>query len=252
MDLYYGTCGFPRSKKKLREMVNAVEVQQTFYKPPSLETLRKWREELGEEMRIHLKAWQLVTHPPTSPTYKRVGIRIPKEKVDKYGFLRLTDEVKEAWMKTVECAKALRGDFIVVQTPPSFGYSEENVRRAREFFKWARKSWERIAWEPRGTWREHLDAVKKIVEETGVIHAVDPFRLWPPRSGTEILYLRLHGRGGKEVNYRYKYTDEDLRELAEMIINVKPNEAHVMFNNVYMLQDALRFKELFDKLAREN
>ncbi len=231
--------------------MKAVEVQQTFYKPPSIDTMIKWREELGDEMKVHLKAWQLVTHPPSSPTYKRAKIVIPKDKWDKYGFLRLTEEVKEAWMETVERAKAVKGDFIVVQTPPSFGYSEENFERALQFFKWARETWPRIAWEPRGTWRERPDAVRKIVEETKIVHAVDPFRWWPPLSEGP-LYLRLHGKGGKEVNYKYKYTDEDLKELAEMIINSGREEAHVMFNNVYMLQDAVRFGEILNELARED
>jgi uncharacterized protein YecE (DUF72 family) len=44
------------------------------------------------------------------------------------------------------------------------------------------------------------------------------------------------------VNYRYKYTDEDLRELLQMVAGEK--EAYVMFNNVYSFEDAKRFKEM--------
>jgi len=248
VEIYYGTCGFPRSKRALKEKLKAIEVQQTFYKPPSLETLKRWREELAP-LRRHVKAWQLVTHPPSSPTYKRAGIIVPKDKYDKYGMLKLTEEVKDAWFKTVECAKTLEADFIVVQTPPKFGYSEENLRRALDFFEWAKESWKRIAWEPRGSWREHPEAVKKVVEEAGIVHAVDPFRWWPPLSGGP-LYLRLHGRGGKEVNYRYKYTDQDLMELVELILNSGREEAHVMFNNIYMFQDAVRFSEILEKLSK--
>jgi len=248
--VFHGTCGFPRTKRILREKLKAVEVQQTFYKPPPVETLKRWREELGG-LRIHVKAWQLVTHPPSSPTYRRAGLKVPPEKRDKYGLLQLTEEVKEAWMKTVEAAETLDADFIVVQTPPSFKYSEENERRVEKFFEWAKGSWKRIAWEPRGSWREHPDAVKRVVERVGVVHAVDPFKWWPPLSDGP-LYLRLHGRGKGEVNYKYKYTDEDLKDLALMILNSKREEAHVMFNNVYMFQDALRFYEIFEELARKN
>ncbi len=237
--IYVGTCGFPKARKKLKELIDAVEVQQTFYKPPGEETLRKWREELGE-MVLHVKAWQLITHPPSSPTYKRAKIKV--ENPENYGFLKLTKEVMEAWEVTVNAARVLEARVIVVQTPPSFGYNDENYERALKFFKWAKESWDLIAWEPRGSWREHKERVREIVEKTGIIHAVDPFRWWPPEGG-KIAYLRLHGKGKGEVNYRYKYTDEDLRELKEMIDKMD-KEVHVMFNNVYMLQDAIRFKEM--------
>ncbi len=237
--IFVGTCGFPRAKRKLRELIDAVEVQQTFYKPPNEETLKRWREELSD-MVIHVKAWQLITHPPNSPTYKKAGIKV--ERPENYGLLKLTDEVKKAWEVTVNAAKILNAKVIVVQTPPSFGYNNENYERAIKFFKWAKESWDLIAWEPRGSWREHKEKVREIVEETGIIHAVDPFKWWPPEGG-EIGYLRLHGRGRGEVNYRYKYTDEDLKELKKKVLELN-KETHVMFNNIYMLQDAIRFKEI--------
>ncbi|MCS7369608.1 MAG: DUF72 domain-containing protein, partial [archaeon GBS-70-058] len=61
------------------------------------------------------------------------------------------------------------------------------------------------------------------------------------------LYFRLHGIGGGEVNYRYKYTDEDLSKLKDMIMDYNVQgayEFYVMFNNVYMVEDALKFKSL--------
>jgi len=133
-----------------------------------------------------------------------------------------------------------------VQTPPSFGYSEENLRNALEFFRRASAPGKLIAWEPRGTWHEHPDAIRKIVEETGVIHVVDLLRRWPAVV-TETMYTRLHGLVGREVNYRYKYTDGDLEELARRVSRLCDEGAktvYVMFNNVYMFDDARRFKDI--------
>ncbi|WP_157058738.1 DUF72 domain-containing protein [Ignicoccus islandicus] len=238
--IYYGTCGFPKSKRVLREYINAVEIQQTFYNPPPLETLEKWRRELGDEINVHLKAWQLVSHPPTSPTYRRAKIVIPKDKLDRYGLLKLTEEVKEAWLKTVEAARAVKGDVIVVQTPPSFGYSKENLERAKNFFRWALTTWKRIGWEPRGTWVGRPE-VREIVD-MGIIHIVDPFKQWPPYY-EDIIYLRLHGKG----SYRYEYSEEELKDLIERIMETNASEVHVMFNNVYMMRDVVKFKRLLEE-----
>ncbi|MET1127893.1 MAG: DUF72 domain-containing protein, partial [Thermoproteota archaeon] len=63
-----GCCGFPLSRKRYFERFNVVEVQQTFYDPPSADTLRRWREEAPKGFVFTVKAWQAVTHPSSSPT----------------------------------------------------------------------------------------------------------------------------------------------------------------------------------------
>ena len=52
----------------------------------------------------------------------------------------------------------------------------------------------------------------------------------------EIGYFRLHG--GR--NYRHQHTDDELARLWEL----SGNEAYVLFNNIDMYDDALRFQEL--------
>jgi uncharacterized protein YecE (DUF72 family) len=66
--LKVGCCGFPRGRKEYFRQFRLVEVQQTFYKMPDLETAIKWRQEAPTDFEFTLKAWQLITHPPTSPT----------------------------------------------------------------------------------------------------------------------------------------------------------------------------------------
>ncbi len=239
-----GCCGFPVSRSKYYQEYRLVEVQQTFYKPPRLETLRKWREEAPPGFEFTVKAWQVVTHPPTSPTWRKAGLKVEKGKENRYGLLRPTEENFRAWEETLRAAEALDARIIVVQTPPSFGYSPENERNAIEFFRRASRPGIMIAWEPRGTWHEHPEAVRRIVEETGVIHVVDLLRRWPAVV-KETMYVRLHGLGGREVNYRYKYTDEDLRELASRVSKLCSEGArtvYVLFNNIYMFDDGRRFK----------
>jgi uncharacterized protein YecE (DUF72 family) len=104
-----------------------------------------------------------------------------------------------------------------------------------------------LGWEPRGDWLENPDKILDVVGRfRNVIHIVDPFRAKPSLIRDK-LYFRLHGIGGGEVNYKYKYTDEDLSMLREMIMdyNVRgASEFYVMFNNVYMAEDASKFKSM--------
>ncbi|AEM39591.1 protein of unknown function DUF72 [Pyrolobus fumarii 1A] len=240
-----GCCGFPVARARYFEQFRLVEVQQTFYKLPTRETLERWRREAPQDFEYTVKAWQVVTHPPSSPTWRKAGLKPEPGKEDRYGLLRPTPENFEAWKKTVEAADILNARIIVVQTPPSFGYSEENLRNALEFFREAAKYGKTIGWEPRGTWHEHPEAIRRIVEETGVIHVVDLLRRWPVVVG-RIAYVRLHGLGGREVNYRYKYTDQDLEELVarvKKLCSEGAEEVYVLFNNVYMFDDARRFRE---------
>jgi len=46
-----------------------VEVHQTLYKMPKLETALRWRKQAPSDLEFTIKAWQLITHPATSPTY---------------------------------------------------------------------------------------------------------------------------------------------------------------------------------------
>ena len=247
-----GCCGFPVARSRYYQAFKLVEVQQTFYKIPQLSTLEGWRKEAPEDFEFTVKAWQAVTHPPSSPTWRKAGIRVDPSKADRYGNLKPTPENFEAWEKTLEAAKVLNARIIVVQTPPSFGYSEENLRNALEFFRRARRDGVLIAWEPRGTWHDRPEAVKRVVEEANVIHVVDPLRRDPVAYG-EVVYFRLHGLGGREVNYRYRYTDEDLRRLAEKIASLPKSvrEVYVLFNNVYMFEDAQRFKRICSEYCGE-
>jgi len=243
-----GCCGFPVARKRYFATFKLVEVQQTFYKLPQESTLRKWREEAPTDFEFTIKAWQAITHPPSSPTWRKAGIKLEPGKEDRYGLLKPTPENFEAWEKTVEVAKILGAKIVVVQTPPSFKYSEENLRNAIEFFSKARKENIIIAWEPRGDWHDHPDAIREIVEKTGVVHVVDLLRREPVTVNEDIMYTRLHGLGGREVNYRYKYTDDDLAKLAKKIISLveehNVRQVYVLFNNIYMFEDAKRFREI--------
>ncbi len=241
-----GTCGWSArgGRKKYFEYFSVIELQDTFYRLPRESTARRWREQAPEGFEFTVKAWQAITHPPTSPTWRRAGVKVSEEERDKYGYFRPTDQVFEAWERTKRICEILKAKFVVFQTPASFGYSEENVRNVEAFFSSIDRGGLILGWEPRGTWHEHRGMLSRLLDRLDLVHVVDVLRRDPVRT-PGIAYFRLHGLGGREVNYRYKYTDEDLERLKNKVLKyAEEGDVYVMFNNVYMFDDALRFKRM--------
>ncbi len=140
-----------------------------------------------------------------------------------------------AWDNTIEIAEELNASIIVFQCPGSFKESEDNVNNMKEFFKRINNVQKKnylFAWEPRGGWNE--ETIKSLCEDLGLIHCVDP--LVNKSLHGKPKYYRLHGGKG----YKHKYTDAELQKAAKII----SSECYVLFNNMYMFEDALRFKEL--------
>lgn len=232
-----GCCGFPVAKQKYFETFKVVELQQTFYQPPEVSTIRKWRDESPSDFEYTLKAWQLITHEPGSPTYKKLKIKIPSSKEKNYGSFMLTEEVFSAWERTKEIADILKARIIVFQCPASFDSTGKNRRNLKRFFSSIRSDKYIFAWEPRGKWDEK--EIKSICQEIDLVHCVDPFKSKPTYG--RIRYYRLHGIGG----YRYKYTQDDLGVLKKL--DRKKIDSYYMFNNVYMHKDASEFKRLIEE-----
>jgi len=228
-----GCCGFPVSRKDYFQQFKLVEVQQTFYKMPGLEIAQRWRQEAPAGFEFTLKAWQLITHPPTSPTYCKAGIKILPGAEGRYGFFRPSDEVHQAWEETRRFAQALGARVILFQCPPSFKETVENVGNMRRFFQSVRDSGFQFVWEPRGGWSEAT--IKTLCSELELVHCVDPVE--NKSLYGEIQYFRLHG--GR--HYRHRYTKEELEQLKGTL---GEKETYVLFNNLNMHHDALAFDSL--------
>jgi uncharacterized protein YecE (DUF72 family) len=228
-----GCCGWPVARGRYTREFDLVEVQQSFYRLPRLATVERWRGEVPADFEFVLKAPQLITHDPASPTYRKLGRTLSEAQKRRYGFFRPTAEVAAAWRATLGLARALRSRLVLFQCPASFTPTAEHVRNLTRFFETIERGGLRLVWEPRGDWPD--DQVRALCRRLDLIHAVDPFQrasVWG-----EPAYHRLHGRGGA----RYRYTDEDLGELAR---RVGRGPAYVLFNNPVMWDDARRFRRL--------
>ena len=234
-----GCCGWTEAQSRYVRDFRAIELQTTFYQPPAPTVAARWRSLAPPGFRFCMKAWQLITHTPASPTYRRLKSPVAATETELYGSFRSTEQVWLAWERTREIASILDADVVVFQCPKSFVPTRENRRNLSRFFRDIDGDGRTLAWEPRGEdWNPEL--VRRLCAENGLIHCVDPFQS-DPAYGDD-LYWRLHGRTG----YRYRYTDADLAELrAKLDVRAQlPGLHYVMFNNMYSRQDALRFLEL--------
>jgi len=244
-----GCCGFSvrGGMKAYYERFKLVEVQSTFYKLPRISTVERWRENAPEDFEFTVKCWQVITHSSSSPTWRKAKLKL-EGNIQAYGMLKPTLENFDAWEKTRKVCDALRAKVCVVQCPPRFKFSEENISNLKGFFGSIDRSGIEIAWEPRGDWNLHLEEVGRLCEELDLIHVVDVLRRNPAFIG-DTLYFRLHGLNPREYDYKYKYRDEDLVRLKDKILGFEEegvNEVYVLFNNVWMAEDALRFIELLN------
>jgi uncharacterized protein YecE (DUF72 family) len=233
-DVRVGLCGFTMAFDDYVREFPVVEVQQTFYDPPSITLLQKWRAEAPTNFEFTLKAWQLVTHEGTSPTYRRLKRPLPEADKGRVGGFRTSPPVLRAWERTLECARALRATAVLLQCPRSFGPTESNVRRMQTFINTVERPEGRLLWEPRGDWPEAL--LRELCGELDLVHVVDPMQTESVTPHTT--YYRLHGTTGM----RHVHSDGELRELRDRVVD-RPSPS-VLFNNMPRVADAQRFIEL--------
>lgn len=237
--LWVGCCGWAAAHPRYFEQFRTIELQSAFYQPPAADLAEKWRREAPQDFRFCLKAWQLITHPASSPTYRKLKTPLAERSRAAVGTFQPTEEVWRAWEVTLGIARALGAAVIVFQCPASFRPTEQHVRNLEAFFHRVGRCPHLLAWEPRGDWPEEV--VRDLCTRLNLVHCVDPFAGKPLTRG--VRYFRLHGRGG----YRYQYSDRELRELRAQVMTDRSHEAYVMFNNVWMKDDAARFVGLMDE-----
>ncbi len=122
-----GTCGFGLAQAEYARAFPCVEVQHTFYQPPQLTTLERWRRQMPADFEFTLKAWQLITHDAHSPTYRRLKRKLSDTEKHDAGYFRATAIVREAWEMTLASANTLKARTILFQCPASFQQTEDNI-----------------------------------------------------------------------------------------------------------------------------
>lgn len=232
-----GCCGWADSQVQYFSQFPVIEIQSTFYDPPGSAVAARWRAIAPSGFEFCIKAWQLITHSASSPTYRRLRQPVSAKRRAFFGSFQDTDEVWQAWMKTLEIASAVGAGVVLFQCPASFRANPANIGNLSRFFQKIGPQPFRLAWEPRGLWPS--ETVRGLCAQHNLIHCVDPLTSAPEYQNE--CYWRLHGKG----SYSYRYTDEDLIGLKKLL-SLAPTgpQARILFNNVTMKEDATRFRRL--------
>ena len=229
-----GLCGWTVSQASYVGRFPLVEVQHTFYEPPSDAVLARWRAQVPAAFEFTIKAWQVVTHESGSPTYRRLKQPLPSSARGRVGAFRTTPPVLAGWQRTIDCARVLQATAVLLQCPKSFRPTSDNVRRMRAFLSQVERPAGRLLWEPRGQWPSEL--LVELCAELGLVHVVDPMQT--ETVTPEHTYYRLHGTTGA----RHEHTDAELRRLRDLVAG-RPSP-YVLFNNMPRTGDAERFLAL--------
>src|SRR5215207_1854210 len=141
-----GTSGFRLPQAEYAQLFTCVEIQHTFYQPPQLSTLERWRANAPGGFEFTLKAWQLITHEAKSPTYKRLKKTLTDVERKEAGYFKPSTIVREAWQTTLDCARALQAKTVLFQCPASFKPYRENIANLEKFFSRIERGELNFAW----------------------------------------------------------------------------------------------------------
>ena len=207
------------------ERFDTVELNNSFYRLPTPESLRAWRDSTPPDFHFAVKGSRFLTH-------------MKKLKDARDGLNR--------FLEAVEILDPKLGP-ILFQLPPNW---EINLDRLGDFLRLLPPD-RRCAFEFRNpTWNtaQTYDLLAQykagycIFDLAGYVS--------PSEVTTDFAYIRLHGPGGK---YQGSYSDETLQKWGDTIArwNERLSAIYVYFDNDeagYAAKDALRLKELTRKL----
>lgn len=237
MGVLVGCCGLAGlSLGEYAKRFSVLEVQSTFYRLPMKHTAEVWRK-TAPNLVFTMKAFQGVTHPSDSPTWRKAARELEGVDPAEVGLLKPSGFVKRAWERTVDIAMSLGAKVVVVQLPPSFVHSGSNLVRLKHFFSSVDFGFLSAVEFRHESWLTRLELAAESLKRR-VIVVTDPLKIAPPIQ--QVQYHRLHGTNGF-VNYRHRYTDDELRELGRRISGTN---AYVLFNNFSMREDAERFSRI--------
>lgn len=238
-----------------------VEVDSTYYYPPSEQAVDAWVNRTPDDFTFHVKAYSLLTKHPTRPNSLPKDLREESDKNRKGKFVyasHLPDEVMdEMWRRFAAALLPLHstGKLGVVhfQFPEWFlpgtesrNYIVECQERLHNY---------RIAVEFRNAlWLDdkHLERTVDFLESHDLpLTSVDMpqgFRSsMPPiavATSRELAYVRFHGRNTEEWDrpqeiatprFAYKYSQEELQGWVPRIkdLSAHAKEVHVLMNNCF-------------------
>jgi uncharacterized protein YecE (DUF72 family) len=250
-----------------------VEVDSTYYFPPSEDNALRWVERTPEHFTFNVKAFSALTGHPTKPGAIYKDLDVPGDKKNLYPD-DLEESVRdEIWARFLSALQPLydagKLGALLFQYPPWFVIS----RRSKSFIIDCAKraapyricvEFRNKSWMDQDNQRETFD----FLEGHGIAYVcVDmPQGLTdsiPPvvAATSDLAVVRFHGRNKDTWNsgdiykkFGYLYKKKELEEWAPRVIELAKNAetTHVLMNNCYSDYAQRNAKELADLLSGEN
>lgn len=200
---------------------DTVEINNSFYKLPSAETFRLWRQSAPPGFRFAVKASRFITHMKK--------LKDPQNALD--NILKRAAELKDKLGP------------ILFQLPPKWMVNAERLeeflaalpQRHQYAFEFRERSW-------------HKDAIYDILRRHNAafcMYELNGFHSPEPITA-DFTYMRLHGPGGP---YQGSYSQETLREWARKIERwgERLKDIYVYFDNdqaAFAARNALQLKQM--------
>jgi uncharacterized protein YecE (DUF72 family) len=254
-----------------------VEVDSTYYYPPSEKNSVLWIERTPAEFTFNIKAYSLLTNHPTKvdSLYNDIKAALPPETLEKRNVYRdkmPDDAVDEVWQRFRYALMPLRSagqlGAVLFQFPQLFVIAKKNKAYIEECA--ALLPDYRVAVEFRNeTWmsdRNREETLSFLEERNLPYVCVDmpqgfPSSIPPVAATTadDLAMVRFHGRDPKawsaksetaSVRFRYDYKKEELEEWVPRIreLAADTRETHVLMNNCYRDFAVRNARELGDLL----
>jgi uncharacterized protein YecE (DUF72 family) len=251
-----------------------VEVDSTYYAPPSEHTASLWASRSPDGFEFNVKAYSLLTGHPTRASSLwedlREGILPEHRNKERIYATHLEPEaLQEAWRRFISALTPLRDagrlSTLLFQYPPWF-HPRQDTRRELERLPERLDGLQAMIEFRSPRWTStprDRERTLSVLESLGLAYVcVDA----PPASELprllavthEPAVLRCHGRsdaawtqtsGTAAERFKYLYADGELHELAEGAreLAARASETHVLMNNCYRdyaVQNAARLIEL--------
>ena len=215
-----GTSGFmvSRSQWLALECLNCIEINGTFYRLPTAKVVDNWKQ-LPDRVSFVIKASKYITH-----------IKRLKD---------VRDAWEQLWARISPLGRRLRG--VLFQLPPSFNYTDVNLRRIVDMQKYIPKSLDVVfefrndSWFNTETYKifrssKWCVAATYIQKKAGTswMGTMPGGLNLPPRTAS-FTYLRIHGARG----YKGALSHETLVSLHKTLRKQKGTDTYIMFNNTF-------------------
>ena len=239
-----------------------VEVDSTYYFPPTERNSVLWLERTPAHFTFHIKAYALLTKHPTRPNslYKDLQEAVPTEHRGKRRLYlsHLPDDViDEAWKRFAEALMPLHSSgklgIVHFQFPEYFIPSSESrdyilecADRLSEFgiaVEFRNRLWLSGKTQERTLefLREHQIPITSVDMPQGFRSSLPP---QPFATSDKLAYVRFHGRNEENwekklteatMRFAYEYSKQELRAWVPKIQELarKSEQVHVLMNNCY-------------------